>query len=187
MLGSTQLLLAATAALSCFAPLTSALPALDRFDMYYGADAAADLTPGDVLAFDELEQALARMPQLVKPHTPIAPISMFERMQAAVNFPIGSGSPRADRFARDLSKRSGGAAQSRSERIKRQAASSCLDSTATDETINSLFYYGGEGTKVSLCPGANLKITNAIFMYAANQELNTLGEHCALGDEYVHD
>ncbi|GAA6034931.1 hypothetical protein JCM8097_009371 [Rhodosporidiobolus ruineniae] len=57
--------------------------------------------------------------------------------------------------------------------IERQSA--CLDSTANDTTISALFYYGGEGTTVELCPGANIKLTNAVFFSAANQVLTTQG------------
>jgi hypothetical protein len=58
----------------------------------------------------------------------------------------------------------------------KRATTACLDSTATDTVINSLFYYGGANTKVSLCPGATISLTNAIFFTAANQELSTQGE-----------
>ncbi|GAA5987417.1 hypothetical protein JCM11641_002284 [Rhodosporidiobolus odoratus] len=52
---------------------------------------------------------------------------------------------------------------------------SCLDSTADDTTINALFYYGGAGTTVELCPGATIKLQNAIFFTAADQVLTTQG------------
>ncbi|BGP15430.1 hypothetical protein JCM10213_005069 [Rhodosporidiobolus nylandii] len=51
----------------------------------------------------------------------------------------------------------------------------CLDSSANDTTINALFYYGGAGTTVELCPGANIQLTNAIFFTAENQVLTTQG------------
>ena len=59
--------------------------------------------------------------------------------------------------------------------IKR-AAGDCLDSTADDSTINSLFHYGGDGTVVLLCPGTTLTITNPIFFSAPRQTLATQGE-----------
>ncbi|KAK4057810.1 hypothetical protein OIO90_001029 [Microbotryomycetes sp. JL221] len=55
------------------------------------------------------------------------------------------------------------------------ASTSCLDSTATDVDINEMFYYGGQGATVWLCPGANIKITNSIFFTAAKQMLATQG------------
>ncbi|GAA6007889.1 hypothetical protein JCM10207_004914 [Rhodosporidiobolus poonsookiae] len=60
---------------------------------------------------------------------------------------------------------------------KRQASISltCVGSTANDAFITSLFYYGGAGTVVNLCPGATIYTTNAIFFTAANQVLQTLG------------
>lgn len=51
----------------------------------------------------------------------------------------------------------------------------CLDSTATDVEINSLFYYGGAGTVVLLCPGAKIKLQDAVFFTAENQVLATKG------------
>lgn len=59
--------------------------------------------------------------------------------------------------------------------LPRAATSGCLDSTTNDTVINSLFYYGGAGTVVSLCPGATINIAGAIFFTAANQELSTQG------------
>ncbi|BGP24006.1 hypothetical protein Rt10032_c05g2284 [Rhodotorula toruloides] len=58
---------------------------------------------------------------------------------------------------------------------RRQATTTCLDSTANDTLISSLFYYGGAGTVVELCPGANIQLQNAIFFSAANQVLTTQG------------
>ncbi|GAA5906473.1 hypothetical protein JCM6882_004445 [Rhodosporidiobolus microsporus] len=51
----------------------------------------------------------------------------------------------------------------------------CLDSTANDTTINALFYYGGAGTTVELCPGTKINLQNAIFFTAADQVLTTQG------------
>lgn len=59
--------------------------------------------------------------------------------------------------------------------VRRQATATCLDSTANDTVISSLFYYGGAGTVVELCPGANIQLQNAIFFSAANQVLTTQG------------
>ncbi|GAA6027500.1 hypothetical protein JCM8097_007892 [Rhodosporidiobolus ruineniae] len=56
-----------------------------------------------------------------------------------------------------------------------QIRATCVDSTANDAYITSLFYYGGAGTVVYLCPGAVIKTTNAIFFSAANQILTTYG------------
>ncbi|GAA5885524.1 hypothetical protein JCM6882_007452 [Rhodosporidiobolus microsporus] len=56
-----------------------------------------------------------------------------------------------------------------------QIRATCVDSTANDAYITSLFYYGGAGTTIYLCPGAVIKTTNAIFFTAANQVLTTLG------------
>lgn len=55
------------------------------------------------------------------------------------------------------------------------SASSCLDSTATDSDINSLFFYGGVNTTVYLCPSAIILIVNAISFTAESQTLTTLG------------
>nr|CRX79286.1 hypothetical protein ls5931a1_00080 [Leucosporidium scottii] len=59
---------------------------------------------------------------------------------------------------------------------ERAGAPNCLDSTATDVTINSLFHYGGAGTVVFLCPGAKIFLTHSIFFTAPNQVLATRGE-----------
>ncbi|BGP07330.1 hypothetical protein JCM10049v2_003161 [Rhodotorula toruloides] len=59
--------------------------------------------------------------------------------------------------------------------VRRQATTTCLDSTANDTVISSLFYYGGAGTVVELCPSANIQLQNAIFFSAANQVLTTQG------------
>ncbi|BGP47899.1 hypothetical protein JCM10450v2_003764 [Rhodotorula kratochvilovae] len=61
------------------------------------------------------------------------------------------------------------------EKRRLQIRAACLDSTATDTTISSLFYYGGANTTVYLCPGATISITNAIFFTEANQVLTTYG------------
>lgn len=51
----------------------------------------------------------------------------------------------------------------------------CLDSSANDTVINSILYYGGIGTIVSLCPGATILLSNTIFFTAPNQEISTAG------------
>ncbi|BGP47406.1 hypothetical protein JCM10450v2_003258 [Rhodotorula kratochvilovae] len=56
-----------------------------------------------------------------------------------------------------------------------ERAAPCLDSTATDTLISSMFYYGGEGTVVELCPGATIQLQSAIFFSAKNQVLTTQG------------
>ncbi|KAK4705733.1 hypothetical protein P7C70_g469, partial [Phenoliferia sp. Uapishka_3] len=58
---------------------------------------------------------------------------------------------------------------------ERATASACLDSTATDVTINSLFYYGGAGTIVTLCPGATIQLNTSIFFTDEYQQLITQG------------
>ncbi|KAM0789019.1 hypothetical protein ACM66B_003085 [Microbotryomycetes sp. NB124-2] len=55
------------------------------------------------------------------------------------------------------------------------AAPSCLGSSATDVDINQMFFYGGAGATVFLCPGARIKITNPIFFTAQKQMLATQG------------
>lgn len=60
--------------------------------------------------------------------------------------------------------------------MERDTAASCLDSTATDTTINALFYYGGAGTTVSLCPGATINLQAPIFFTAEGQVLTTQGQ-----------
>ncbi|ORY78843.1 hypothetical protein BCR35DRAFT_304837, partial [Leucosporidium creatinivorum] len=59
--------------------------------------------------------------------------------------------------------------------LEERAEPDCLDSTATDVTINSLFHYGGAGTVVLLCPRAKITLTNSIFFTAPNQVLATRG------------
>ncbi|GAA6058121.1 hypothetical protein JCM3770_005949 [Rhodotorula araucariae] len=61
------------------------------------------------------------------------------------------------------------------EKRRLQIRAACLDSTATDSTISSLFYYGGANTTVYLCPGTTIDITNAVFFTAENQVLTTYG------------
>ncbi|GAA5893364.1 hypothetical protein JCM8208_004420 [Rhodotorula glutinis] len=56
--------------------------------------------------------------------------------------------------------------------LKRAA---CVDSTADDMLISSLFHYGGPGTVVELCPGATIKLKNPVYFSAANQVLTTQG------------
>ncbi|KAK4055485.1 hypothetical protein OIV83_000031 [Microbotryomycetes sp. JL201] len=58
---------------------------------------------------------------------------------------------------------------------ERAPAPSCLGSSATDVDINQLFFYGGDGATVFLCPGARIKITNPIFFTAQKQMLATQG------------
>lgn len=59
----------------------------------------------------------------------------------------------------------------------RQAPSTrnCLDSTATDQDINALYFYGGANTTVLLCPGARISLAAPIFFTAPDQVLSTLG------------
>ncbi|GJN89122.1 hypothetical protein Rhopal_002096-T1 [Rhodotorula paludigena] len=58
---------------------------------------------------------------------------------------------------------------------RRQIRAACLDSTATDVTISSLFYYGGANTTVYLCQSATIATTGPVFFTAANQVLTTFG------------
>ncbi|KAI5478380.1 hypothetical protein MNV49_005129 [Pseudohyphozyma bogoriensis] len=51
----------------------------------------------------------------------------------------------------------------------------CLGTGTTGYQITQLFYYGGAGTIVSLCPGAQISLEQTITMFAANQELSTQG------------
>jgi len=51
----------------------------------------------------------------------------------------------------------------------------CLGSSTNETEITNLFYYGGEGTTVYLCPGANIQLTGSIFFTAASQTLATYG------------
>lgn len=178
MLSSAFHILGAIATIAATTTTTvSALPASQRYDMYYGA---SDPFPaqGDLVPYNELERLLENMPQIADFARHDAPskasgrsssASFLEQMQAAVNFPFAR-----DRYARDLAAQQ--TPEARGARIRRQTETTCLDSSANDTTINALFYYGGAGTVVSLCPGATIDITAPIFMYAANQELNTLGE-----------
>lgn len=59
--------------------------------------------------------------------------------------------------------------------MKQQLATTCLDSTSNDTVISSLFYYGGIGTTVLLCPNSVVEITNAVFFTSPNQTLATQG------------
>ncbi|KAM0790368.1 hypothetical protein ACM66B_003251 [Microbotryomycetes sp. NB124-2] len=49
----------------------------------------------------------------------------------------------------------------------------CLNSTYTEQQINSLFSYGGANTTVYLCPGAILSLSAPIQFTAPNQTLTT--------------
>ncbi|KAM0755359.1 hypothetical protein T439DRAFT_375738 [Meredithblackwellia eburnea MCA 4105] len=60
-------------------------------------------------------------------------------------------------------------------RFQLKLLSTCVDGTANDTYISSLFYYGGAGTTVLLCQGVTISLTNAIFFSAANQTLATVG------------
>lgn len=60
--------------------------------------------------------------------------------------------------------------------LARRATTACVDSSANDTLISSLFHYGGPGTVVELCPGATINLDNAVFFSAANQVLTTQGE-----------
>jgi hypothetical protein len=62
-------------------------------------------------------------------------------------------------------------------RHARRATTACVDSSANDTLISSLFHYGGPGTVVELCPGATINLDNAVFFSAANQVLTTQGEY----------
>lgn len=66
-------------------------------------------------------------------------------------------------------------------RVEKRTTTSCLDSTANDTVINSLFFYGGAGTIVSLCPGAIISLQGAIFFTAPHQELSTQGKSFITG------
>lgn len=57
----------------------------------------------------------------------------------------------------------------------RRATAACVDSSANDTLISSLFHYGGPGTVVELCPGATINLLNAVFFSAPNQVLTTQG------------
>lgn len=52
----------------------------------------------------------------------------------------------------------------------------CLDSTADEKVINSLLFYGGEGSVVQLCAGAEIVINNPIQFSHPGQELSTIGK-----------
>ena len=68
----------------------------------------------------------------------------------------------------ELSKRS-------EERIRKARAGACLDSTYTEDDINTLLQTGGAGTIVQLCPGATITTQGPIMFNAPNQELSTQG------------
>lgn len=51
----------------------------------------------------------------------------------------------------------------------------CIGSGSNDSEISSIFFYGGVGTTVNLCPGAKILLTGPIFFYAAKQTLQTQG------------
>ncbi|GAA6039224.1 hypothetical protein JCM8097_000478 [Rhodosporidiobolus ruineniae] len=59
--------------------------------------------------------------------------------------------------------------------LNNMGSKNCLDSSNNATVINSLFYYGGAGTTVYLCPGAKIDLEGPVFFYAANQTLTTLG------------
>ena len=63
----------------------------------------------------------------------------------------------------------------------------CLDSTADDMLISSLFHYGGAGTVVELCPGATIKLTNPVYFSAAEQVLTTQGASRSPGSSRLRD
>ncbi|KAK4051193.1 hypothetical protein OIV83_003015 [Microbotryomycetes sp. JL201] len=58
---------------------------------------------------------------------------------------------------------------------RRQTGTTCVGSWANDTYISTLFYYGGTGYTVSLCPGAQIPMDNAAFFYWPNQTLTTQG------------
>ncbi|KAL8278716.1 hypothetical protein RQP46_008785 [Phenoliferia psychrophenolica] len=55
------------------------------------------------------------------------------------------------------------------------AAINCLDSSNTEQQINSLFSQGGPGTIVALCPSAVLLLNSPVQLTATNQSLITRG------------
>ncbi|BGP27746.1 hypothetical protein Rt10032_c13g5092 [Rhodotorula toruloides] len=59
--------------------------------------------------------------------------------------------------------------------LQQMGSSTCLDSKYNASVINSLFYYGGAGTTVNLCPNAQINLETSIYFYAANQTLQTGG------------
>lgn len=62
------------------------------------------------------------------------------------------------------------------ERVLRaRQAGACLDSTYTEDDINTLLWQGGQDTKVQLCPGATLQLQGPIIYSARNQEISTQG------------
>ena len=62
------------------------------------------------------------------------------------------------------------------ERVLRaRQAGACLDSTYTEDDINTLLWQGGQNTKVQLCPGAKLQLQGPIIYSARNQEISTQG------------
>jgi len=56
-----------------------------------------------------------------------------------------------------------------------RATSTCLDSSATDNDIQLALYYGGQGTVVSLCPGATIILNTYISYTAQFQTIETAG------------
>ncbi|KAK4705407.1 hypothetical protein P7C70_g799, partial [Phenoliferia sp. Uapishka_3] len=62
---------------------------------------------------------------------------------------------------------------------QRALAKTCVGPTSSnfsmDYYISSLFYYGGAGTTVWLCPNVVIPLTNAIWFTAASQTLATAG------------
>ncbi|KAK4704505.1 hypothetical protein P7C70_g1699, partial [Phenoliferia sp. Uapishka_3] len=65
--------------------------------------------------------------------------------------------------------------KNRKTRVQLAIAATCVDTGANDTHISSLFFYGGVGTTVYLCPNANITITAPIFFSAASQTLATQG------------
>lgn len=53
--------------------------------------------------------------------------------------------------------------------------STCVDSSANGTDIQLALYYGGEGTVVSLCPGATIPLYDTIYFTAPYQEVSTQG------------
>lgn len=60
-----------------------------------------------------------------------------------------------------------------SDTLLKRAA--CIDSTADETLISSLFHYGGAGTVVELCPGTTIQLTGPVFFSAKEQVLTTQG------------
>ncbi|KAM0787566.1 hypothetical protein ACM66B_003636 [Microbotryomycetes sp. NB124-2] len=59
--------------------------------------------------------------------------------------------------------------------LDKRQTTTCVGSWANDTYISTLFYYGGIGYTVSLCPGAQIPMDNAAFFYWPNQTLTTQG------------